>query len=348
MGYVDADAHVIESPSAWAYIPEADRRHIPLLVNQHSGPEIKNNQGRPSVQYWVMDGRVHARDFNVSYDASAESRELQDVRARLAHMDDLGIDVQVIYPTVFLRPAVRSRDAEYALVRSYNRWLGEISSHAPTRLRWVLMPPILSPEKIREEVMWGKEHGACGIFMRGMEWDRTVGDSSFYPLYELAGEFDLPICFHTGNNSSADFDIHFNDTSFTKFIQPAVGAFHTLIEKELPTRFPDVRWGFVEAGAQWIPFVYHHLRRAMLKRGRRVEGNLLSANRIYVTCDVNEDLPYIMTYAGEDNLMIGTDYGHHDATSNINAFTQLMARKDIAPAAAAKIAGDNSRALYGL
>lgn len=348
MGYIDADAHVIESPSAWSFIPETERRHTPLLVNQQGGPEIRNNQGRPSVQYWVMDGRVHARDFNVSYEATAESRELQDVRARLAHMDELGIDVQVIYPTVFLRPAVRSREAEFALVHSYNRWLGEISGLAPDRLRWVVMPPILSPDRLRDELRWGKEHGACGIFMRGLEWDKPAGDPYFYPLYEMAGEFDLPICFHTGNNSSADFDIHFNDTSFTKFIQPAVGAFHSLIEKEIPARFPAVRWGFVEAGAQWIPYVYHHLQRAMLKRGRRVAGNILSANRIYVTCDVNEDIPYIIKYAGEDNLMIGTDYGHHDATSNINAFTQLMGRNDIPPDVAAKIAGANSRALYGL
>ena len=348
MGYVDADAHVIESPATWAHIPEAERRMVPLTVRQQDGPEIKNNQGHPSVEYWVMDGRVHARDFNINEQASPESRELQDVCARLAHMDELGIDIQVIYPTVFLRPAVRGRDAEFALVHSYNRWLGGISGRAPERLRWVVMPPILSPEKIRDEIKWGKEHGACGIFMRGLEWDRTIGDSSLYSIYEMASEFDMPICFHTGNNSNASFDMHFNDTSFTKFIQPAVGAFHTLIEKEIPSRFPSVRWGFVEAGAQWIPYVYHHLRRAMLKRGRRVGGNLLAANRIYVTCDVNEDLPYIMQYAGEDNLMIGTDYGHHDATSNINAFTQLMQREDVPAAVAAKIAGANSRALYGL
>ena len=127
------------------------------------------------------------RDANINYEASAESRELQDAGARVAHMDQLGIDIQVIYPTVFLRPALRTREAEYALVHSYNRWLGEISGHAPDRLRWVVMPPLLSPDKIRDEVLWGRDHGACGIFMRGLEWDRTAGDEFFYPLYEQIG-----------------------------------------------------------------------------------------------------------------------------------------------------------------
>lgn len=348
MGYVDADAHVIESPAAWSYMPEQDRQHVPLLVRQDGGPEVKNKEGRRTSEYWVMDGRVHARDFNIGYDTPEASRELRDAWARLAHMDELGIDIQVIYPTVFLRPAVRSREAELALVHSYNRWLGDLVKIAPERLRWVVMPPHLSPDKIRDEVKYGKEHGACGIFMRGLEWDKPAGESQFYPLYELASEFDLPICFHTGNNSSANFDIHFNDTSFTKFIQPAVCACHSLIEKAVPARFPGIRWGFVEAGAQWVPYIHHHLQRSMRKRGREVAANLLAANRMYVTTDIHEDIPYIMKYAGEDHLMIGTDYGHRDATSNINAFVELMQRQDFPAGAREKFAGLNARALYGL
>lgn len=348
MGYVDADAHVIESLSTWSYIPKRDQQYSPLLVLQDGGPEFKNKEGRVSKEYWVMDGRVHARDFNIGYETPEDSRELKDAQARLAHMDELGIDTQVIYPTVFLRPAIRSRDAEYALVRSYNRWLGEVTSIAPDRLRWVVLPPLLSPDKIRDEITFGKEHGACGIFMRGLEWDKPVGDSSFYPLYELASELKLPICFHTGNNSSAAFDLHFNDTSFTKFIQPAVSACHSLIEKAVPSLYPEIRWGFVEAGAQWVPFVHHHLQRSLLKRGRKIADNLLAANRIYVTCDVSEDIPYIMKYAGEDNLMIGTDYGHRDATSNINAFAEIKQRHDVTAQACEKITALNAKALYGL
>ena len=55
-----------------------------------------------------------------------------------------------------------------------------------------------------------------------------------------------------------------------------------------------------------------------------------------------------MKYVGEDHLMIGTDYGHHDPTSEIKAFDFLKARKDLTPEVFAKIAGDNARALYGL
>ena len=42
----------------------------------------------------------------------------------------------------------RTRSAELALVKSYNRWLASLNKHAPTRLRWVAMPPLLSPDKL--------------------------------------------------------------------------------------------------------------------------------------------------------------------------------------------------------
>ncbi|MEE8563642.1 MAG: hypothetical protein V3S92_08460, partial [Alphaproteobacteria bacterium] len=87
MGCVDADAHVIESSLTWDHIAEADEAHRPLVVTQTWGPEIKNNEGGAAREYWLMDNRVHAKDRNVGSDTTVESREMQDIAARLAHMD---------------------------------------------------------------------------------------------------------------------------------------------------------------------------------------------------------------------------------------------------------------------
>lgn len=348
MGFIDADAHVIESPLTWEHIAEPDRKHTPVLVTQTWGADVKSNEGKRSVEYWIMDNRTHAKDKNVGSDTTVESREMRDVQARIAHMDELGIDVQVLYPTVFLRPALRTRDAELALVKSYNRWLAGINRHASERLRWVAMPPLLSLDKAKDELVFCKEHGACGIFMRGLEWDRNVADPYFFPLYELASELDLAVCFHSGNNSIVHHDFFTEDTTFTKFKLAVVGAFHSLVEKNVPAKFPDVRWGFVEVSAQWVPYVCHDLRYRLLRLGRRMPDNLLKANRMYVACEVTDDIPYILKYAGEDALMLGTDYGHHDPSAEINAFTLIQRRDDIPPEARRKIVDDNPRALYGL
>jgi predicted TIM-barrel fold metal-dependent hydrolase len=349
MGYVDADAHVIESTETWSYIPEADKRHVPLLVNQVWGREVRAEHGHRAVEYWIMDNRIHASDQNINYETNSGSRELTDVSARVAHMDDLGVDTQIIFPSVFLRPAVRTKEAERVLTHSYNRWLGNISNQAPKRLRWVVLPPILSIELARDELMWAKENGAVGVFMRGYEWERCIADPYFYPLYEIASELELPICVHTGNNAITQFDFFTEDTSFTRFIQPAVNAFVSLIEKEIPAKFPSLRWSFVEAGAQWIPYCWHHLRRRLTRaKGAGPSKTFLADNNIFVACDPGEDIPYILEYAGEDHLVVGTDYGHNDAISNMNALQQLANRTDLSPAVIAKITETNARKLYSL
>jgi predicted TIM-barrel fold metal-dependent hydrolase len=347
MGYVDADAHVIETEETWAYLAEADKMHTPLVVTQSWGHEVLS-EGRLTSEYWLMDNRIHAKDRNVGPDTPPESREMRDVGARLAHMDELGIEIQVLYPTVFLRPAVRTAGAELALTRAYNRWLADIWRQAPDRLRWAAMPALLSLETLRDEIAWAKDNGACGIFMRGLEWDRHISDPYFYPVYEIASEFDLAICIHSGTNSITQHDFCLEDTSYTKFLQPGIGAFQSLLAKGVPAKFPDLRWGFVELSAQWLPYIHNDLVWRLHREGKRAPDNFLAANKVYVSSAVTDDVAYILRYAGEDNLMLGTDYGHNDQTSQVNAFTLFRERNDIGDAVVRKITETNPRALYGL
>ena len=53
----------------------------------------------------MVDGKLQPRSFNVgSNTTQKEAREMSDVQMRLAHMDELEIDTQVLYPTLYLRP----------------------------------------------------------------------------------------------------------------------------------------------------------------------------------------------------------------------------------------------------
>ncbi len=52
----------------------------------------------------MIDGKRQVRFIRSDKDSgtTVETRELLDVKARLKHMDELGTDIQVIYPTLFL------------------------------------------------------------------------------------------------------------------------------------------------------------------------------------------------------------------------------------------------------
>src|SRR5205823_13768951 len=78
--------------------------------------------------------------------------------------------------------------------------------------------------------------------------------------------------------------------------------------------------------------------------------NVLSANRLYVACQVDEDLPYILKHAGEDNVLAGSDYTHSDQAMELDFAGRLQRRADageISQAAVRKITYDNPRAFYG-
>src|SRR5262245_62548719 len=91
-------------------------------------------------------------------------RELEDVPGRLAHMDKMGVAVQVIFPTFFIRYNTSNAEAEWALITTYNRWIAEKCAPTKGRLRWAAVLPLLRPDTAVEELRWAKEHGACGIF----------------------------------------------------------------------------------------------------------------------------------------------------------------------------------------
>jgi aminocarboxymuconate-semialdehyde decarboxylase len=336
---IDADAHVIENESAWGYMLESERQFKPRIVGATNGD--------PSVDYWLIDGRLMPRS-NVEKNLPRAAREMSDLSIRIRHMDELNVDIQVIYPTIFIFPTARRPEVDLALCRSYNRWMADIVKKAPERFRWIVVPPLLNMEQVFEELKFGKEHGACGVYMRGLEADRRLSESYFFPVYEAATRLDMPICVHSANGSITAHDFFLDEPGFCKFKLAVVGAFHSLINDGIPERFPKLRIGIIEVSAQWIPYAFHDLARRHARRGRELSKQLLKEKRVYVTCQTDDDLDYILGYAGEDNLVIGSDYGHSDNASEIEALRKLRTDGRVSGQVIDKILKNNPCALYGL
>ncbi|HWP59877.1 MAG TPA: amidohydrolase family protein [Candidatus Acidoferrales bacterium] len=340
MATIDADAHVIETEHTWSYMTESEAQFRPRIV----GPQ---NPTDTTATYWVIDGRLHPRT-NVGKETPQEAREMRDIEKRLRHMDELGVDVQVLYPTLFLTPISRRAEVQVALYRSYNRWLAEIWRKAPDRLRWVVAPPLWNMEQAFAEMRFGKENGACGVFVCGLEAERRLSDPYFFPFYEEASRLDLPVCVHSGNASFTVHDFFMHDSGFAKFKLAVVGAFHAIIFDQIPERFPKLKFGFIEVSAQWLPYVVRDLGRRFRRRGRPLSENLLRDNRIYIACETTDDLAYVVQYAGEDHLVIGSDYGHADTSAEIEALRRLREEGKVPARIVDKILDANARALYGL
>jgi predicted TIM-barrel fold metal-dependent hydrolase len=347
MGAIDSDAHVIETMATFDYIDPEYRHLRPRIVRQVEGEHARSNEGGVQKEYWILDGRLQPKEHNIGSNTSEESREMRNIRARLKHMDELDIDIQVLYPTVFLRAWTQDPTVETAICRSYNRWLADIYNQAEGRLRWVLMPPLRSMDETRKEIAFGKDHGACGIFVRGLEAEMRLTNPYFFRLYEMAQDFELPICFHSGNNSFAVRDIYATEGGFGRSKLPVIAAFHNLIMDGIPAKFPKLRWGFIEVSAQWLPYAFNDMALRLERRKQELPSDPLKANNMYVACQCTDDLEYVLKDGGSHNLVIGTDYGHADTSSQIEALRLLKANGKLAPAVIDRILDDNARALYG-
>jgi hypothetical protein len=116
----------------------------------------------------------------------------------------------------------------------------------------------------------------------------------------------------------------------------------------VPTLFPQLRFHWAEAAAQWIPYVVKDLQRRWATQGKELPENPLKEYRQFVSCQTDDDVDYVMKYSGEDNLTIGTDYGHNDQSTEVEALRNLKKTGTISATQYEKITYHNPKALFGL
>lgn len=357
MPTIDSDAHVVESEHTWDYMEPAHQKYRPIIVRP---------RGEGGGEFWFIDGKIRGLvrlvltaqqldDISVrtgrQMHTPRETREMENVQARLRHMDELGIDIQVLYPSIFIEQVTDKPEWEIPICKGYNRWLADIYKQSQGRLRWICVLPLLDMSASLEELRFCKQNGACGVFMRGIEGHQLITNPYFYPLYEEMSRLDLAVGVHVGNGNPQFLDLvsqYNGGGSFWKFRLPVIGAFHSVIMGELPDLFPKLRFHWAEAAAQWVPYVVKDLRRRWAAQGKDLPENPLKEYRQYVSCQTDDDVDHILRYSGEDNITIGTDYGHNDQSTEIEALHNLKEKGGITSSQYEKITYHNPKALFGL
>ena len=353
---VDADAHVVETEHTWDYLDATEKKYRPQLFQ---------SADNPNAQYWFVDGKAIgfrpptlteqelialSKTTGRELNTAAEARELRDVELRLKHMDKLSIDVQILFNTMWIARVADKAEAEIALCKSWNQWMADVWKQGKNRLRWSCVVPAMTVNEALQQMRYAKENGAVAVSLRPFENDKHLVDPYFYPVYEEATRLNMAVAVHIANASPQlldQFKPRYDKMGgFAQFRIPTVITCLSLMMSEVPQHFPQLRWGFVEASAQWVPWV---VKEATRRTGTRGFPELpFKEFRIYVTTETNDDFDFILRYAGEDNLVIGTDYGHTDASSEVDAIEIFRANDSLADSIKKKILDDNPRTLYAL
>lgn len=324
------------------------RNHFWLIDGQIVPKRI--GKGSASIAVGTPEGR------NDGSAVRTEVRYLTDPAARVHDMDARGVETEVVYPTLLLVWVTDDVELEVGICRAYNRYLARAWREAGDRLRWVVVPPLRDIEASVREIELARDNGAVGVFFRGVEGTRSLAEPYFYPVYEAADRLGMAVCVHTGGGSpelGRVFDRAVSHNLPQNRVLPLF-AFRDLVAHKVPERFPDVRFGFIESSASWVPYVLHHLRRSAGTGAPDADPSLefgpklFRDYRLYVAAEADEDLRYLVQHIGEDNMIIGSDYGHQDQSWENGMVSVMRAREDLPAAVVEKILTANPRRFYGL
>ncbi|MPZ13075.1 MAG: amidohydrolase family protein [Chloroflexi bacterium] len=380
-GVIDADTHVVESDAIWQKFDKElwNRRPVAIRYEDPATHEPRNA--------WLIDGDMipkplgkggHALQTPPVDPQEATSRYwaakmLHDIRPRLEDADLMGVDVQVIFPTLFIAHLTWDPEMDAALARAYNRFMADVWTGGAGRLRWMAVLPFHDVSACIAELNWARERGAVGFIARGIEGNRSLAESYFFPIYEEASRLNMPMCVHTGPGCPPFTAVIDNSISgsFPAVRMLPLMAFNDLVTQRVPERFPDLRIGFIETGMSWVPYVLHFVERNLRRRKQldvpHLGPELFRDYRIFVACESDEDIPYLAGYIGEDNIVTGSDYGHHfgqlptlepisftnrarggDASADLAVVGTLLAREDLSSVALDKMLRQNPQRLYGI
>jgi predicted TIM-barrel fold metal-dependent hydrolase len=361
-GIIDADTHISEGEAMWALMDPSMRPRRPLMLSVPEDTVFGNRNA-----FWLIDGEIYPKaggrgSFALvtpsaqkvqenRKDSTPATREITDIKGRLADMDKLNTAAQVVYPTLFLVYNTKDRELEVALCRAYNRFLAQACAQSAGRITWVAVLPLQTMKEAIDEIRFARENGAVGIFFRGIEGEYTLDNPYLFPVYEESQKHNLSICVHTGCGVRAIlemFDITRNHTFGHTRVMPLL-AFRDIIANKIPEQFPGLRFGFIEAAAGWVPFLIHIIRRLQKDKFRFANSaEMFREYRLYVACEADEDIPYLAKYTGDDHLLIGSDYPHSDPSREDQFVHAINVREDVPELLKQKILYDNPRAFYAM
>ncbi|HYU20295.1 MAG TPA: amidohydrolase family protein [Chloroflexota bacterium] len=369
MRVIDADAHVEESPATFA-----DPYWDPVFADRR--PQVI--QARESA-YWLIDGRTWPRRtgrgahhfatpaavgqqktrWTASKPDPLESIVLSDVNARIRYNVSEGIDLQVIFPTLFLGyPLAEDMALQNALCRCYNSWTADVCGQRPEALKWVAVVNLGDVPAAVDELLRARELGAIGVLTLGTVGEEKLDNPRFDAFYAQVQDLDLALAVHVGWPSASLGSLY--DTVYDSLVLPFTVSMFTgfldIVAGGVLDRFPRLRACFFEAGCHWIPFLLErmdHYYEMAVERGRweyhakRKPSEYVQGGNVYFGFEVEDHLlPQVLEMVGSKQFIYASDIPHGDRLFGSVAY--LRDRSDVSDSDKELLLGGNAARYYKL
>jgi hypothetical protein len=375
----DADAHGSINPGMWGDLPEPYRARRPRPVTIHDDSGLANyNAG------WLIEGSVEphalgpgAQQANTPRNVLAEfgadtarercslgSMTLSEPKARLADMDRMGLDAQMLFPSTLYAHMTADPGFEAALFRAYNRYVARQCESAPRRLKWSGLLPLRDQRQALEALEEMQRLGARAAVVFGTAGERMLSDPIFTPVWDQFTRANLPLCVHMGMSYPplAQLGRSIYDGHIIGMSLPAQLAFMAIVGHGMLDRYSDLKVAFLEFGAEWIFYMVSRMDHYLpLDRGAHPFGlsmpnaailprasvkEYVESGRIFIAAEADDSLLLqLFDLIGENQVLFSSDFPHGEGRDN--AALEIIERKDLTENQKKKLLFDNTVRLFG-
>lgn len=344
---IDCDIHnsLPSEKTLRQFLPERWRHHLDLFGGRgYSGAFYPlANQHAARTDAWPPTGGPPASD-------------LAFLQAQL--LDHWQMDYGILLP---LLGVGRQLNPDYALAMAaaINDWQIADWLEPEPRLRASIIVPFEYGDRSAQEI---HRLGAHPGFVQVLLESRThepLGRPKYWPLYEAAVEYDLPVGIHFGALGGwpitgvgfPSYYIEYHAGQLTTFQDQVI----SLVTSGVFERFPTLKIVLIEGGFGWLPPLMWRLDRAwkLLKEEvpwlTRLPSESIRQHFWVTTQPVEEppreaDFQQLLTdMAMDDKIMFSTDYPHWDFDAPDQAIPS-----SVDPVLRQRIMSENARALYKL
>ena len=307
--------------------------------------------------------------------------EYQQKSARLAVMDEQGIESVLLFPTfgVTVEHALRAdAEATFAALSAFNRWLEEDWGFgADGRIFGVPLLSLVDVPLAVAELERLLARGARMVHLLagpvtspGAGAGRSPGDPHFDPVWSRLAEAGVPVAYHAAESGYNELlstqwghrprpRSHHQSAwqnAFCFIETPVMHTLAALIFDNLFGRFPSLRVATIECGSAWVPYLLARLDKAQLcctSHSPWIGGRLRDrASDVFKThVRVNpfpeEDHAKLLRWLGPEHLLFGSDWPHPEGIREPGRYPEYLPA-GTPDGAIRRMMRDNARELLGL
>jgi predicted TIM-barrel fold metal-dependent hydrolase len=298
---IDADAHKCENPVVFCdYIEAPFRARFSLLRDRFGEQRFcildrDPQSGKIGLPRVFMQPEGLGKGTFRPYHAETTLGGLFN-RVRMRHLDREGIDHGVVYGSVALAfGSVLDPELAVALCRAYNDYIHDDCAGFADRLHPIGVLPLQDPAEARRELRrcvlelgmpaasvaphLPVPHPDAPERFPAIRAPKALSHPDFRGLLAEAEALDVPLAIHgapgvqlaAGNADQLDSFTLVHAFANRSLQQMALAK---LIFDGAMEAFPRLRFGFLEAGAAWLPDLMHNLREHWEKRIARFDPSV--------------------------------------------------------------------------